>query len=101
MKLSSKKIRFLRGLGHHLAPVAMVGQAGVTEKVILSIKADLKTHELIKVKIQSNAPADRHDIADALGKATGAAIVQVLGKTILLFLENKKRRPDQKIILPD
>jgi RNA-binding protein len=79
----------------------MVGQAGVTEKVIKSIQDVIKAHELIKVKILSSAPAVRHDIADALAKATGAAVVQILGKTILLYMENKKRRPDQKIILPD
>lgn len=101
MKLSSKQIRYLRGLGHHLSPVVMVGQAGVTEKVITSTQDALKAHELIKVKALSSAPAARQDIADALGKATGAAVVQLLGKTILLYLENKKRRPDQKIILPD
>lgn len=101
MKLSSKQIRYLRGLGHHFSPVVMVGQAGVTEKVITSTQDALKAHELIKVKALSSAPAARQDIADALGKATGAAVVQLLGKTILLYLENKKRRPDQKIILPD
>jgi RNA-binding protein len=101
LKLSSKQIRYLRGLGHHLTPVAMIGQAGITDTVIASIKEVLTAHELIKIKALSSTSKNRHDIADQLKKATGAKVVQILGKTLLLYKENKDRRLDKKLILPD
>ena len=101
MKLSSKQIRYLRGLGHHLSPVAMIGQAGVTKTVIASIQDVLTVHELIKIKAWSSTSKTRHEIADQLKKTTGGTVVQILGKTLLLYKENKDRRLDKKIILPD
>jgi len=100
LKLTSKQIRYLRAQGHHLDPIAIIGQAGVTQNVVHSINDVLDAHELIKIKILSSAPEKRHDIAAKVGKLTGAAVIQVLGKTILLYRENKNRRPDQKIVLP-
>jgi RNA-binding protein len=100
LKLTSKQIRYLRAQGHHLDPIAIIGQAGLTKNVITSIDDVLTAHELIKVKMLSSTSATRHDIAEKVGQLTGAAVVQVLGKTILLYRENEDRRPDQKIILP-
>jgi RNA-binding protein YhbY len=35
-----------------------------------------------------------------LSGLTGAAVVQLLGRTILLYLPNKKLKPEQRIVLP-
>lgn len=98
--LSSKQIRYLRGLGHHLTPVAMVGQQGLTESVVKSVQDVLTAHELIKIKVQNGAGLDRHEAAEELSRLTGAALVQVLGRTVLLFRENRDLRVDKRIILP-
>ena len=49
-KLSSKQVRYLRGLGHHLSPVAIIGQHGLTEQVVKAVDEVLLTHELVKIK---------------------------------------------------
>ena len=100
MKLTSKQIRYLRAEGHHLDPVVIIGQAGLTKNVITSIEDVLTAHELIKIKLLSGTPGSRFDIAEELEKRTKSCVVQVLGKTILLYRENRDKRPDQKIILP-
>ncbi len=69
----------------------------LTESLVNSVDEVLTAHELVKVRIQNNAPMDRQEVAEALKKATGAAVVQVLGKTVLLFRENVKLSPDKKI----
>ena len=99
-KLSSKQIRHLRGLGHHLSPVAMIGQHGLTKEVTASIEEALKAHELIKIKIQTTASVDRHEAADDVAAKTKATLVQVLGKTILLYRANKDIKADKRITLP-
>ncbi len=98
--LTSKQRRHLKGLGHHLANLAMVGREGITDSMVNSVEDVLVAHELVKVRVQNNSPVDRKEVADLLAKATGAAVVQVLGKTVLLFRENIELHPDKKIKLP-
>ncbi|OJH37126.1 ribosome assembly RNA-binding protein YhbY [Cystobacter ferrugineus] len=92
MPLTGKQRRQLRALGHHLEPVVIVGQAGVSEGVIAAVAQALHDHELIKVKI-NEGPEDRHEAAEKLVQGTGAELAQLLGRTVLLF---KKRDEDSK-----
>lgn len=85
MKLSGKQIRFLRGLGHHLQPVVMIGKDEVSEQVRQVTDEALATHELIKIKLQEGCMMDRKDVAAQLSEATGSQVAQILGKTILLY----------------
>lgn len=99
-KLSAKHVRHLRGLGHHLNPLAMVGREGITETLVDSVDQVLTAHELVKIKVQNTASLEPEEAAEALTQQTGSALVQVLGKTMLLFRENKDRKADERIILP-
>ena len=92
MPLTGKQRRHLRGLGHHLEPVVIVGQSGVTEGVIAAVAQALYDHELIKVKI-NEGPEDRHEAARKLAEGTGSEVAQLLGRTVLLF---KKREEDSE-----
>ena len=53
MKLNGKQVRFLRGLGHHLQPVVMIGKEELTARVVAATDEALRAHELIKLKLQS------------------------------------------------
>jgi len=92
-ELSGKQRRKLRALGHHLAPVVIVGASGVTPEVVAAAEQALFDHELIKVKI-NEGPDDRHEAAAKLARETGAELAQLLGRTALLF---KKRAEGSKI----
>lgn len=92
MGLNGKQRRKLRALGHHLEPVVMVGQSGITGGVIAATEQALEDHELIKVKV-GEGPEDRHEAADRLAEATKSEVAQVLGRTVLLF---RKRKEDSK-----
>lgn len=96
MKLNGKQIRFLRGLGHHLQPVVMIGKEEVTSRVITAAEEALQAHELIKLKLQEGCMTDRREVAARLADATGSSVVQVLGKTILLY----RRGEEPEIQLP-
>ncbi len=56
MELSERQRKYLRGLGHALNPVLLIGQHGVTPAVIAEAQRALHDHELIKVKFRG---ADR------------------------------------------
>ena len=82
---------------HDLAPVVHVGKEGITDALVAATSAALLTHELIKVKIQSEAPVDRKQAAAELAERTDSGLAQVLGRTFLLY----KRHPKKpRIVLP-
>jgi RNA-binding protein len=95
--LTGKQRRALRALGHHLDPVVQVGREGVSPAVIEAAGQALWDHELIKVKVGEGSPLDRHEVAEALARATGSDVAQVLGRTLLLY---RRRAEDPKIELP-
>lgn len=97
MGLASVAIRHLRGLGHHLDPIVQVGKEGVTEGLVAAASRALRDHELVKVRVASEAPEDRKETAAALALAAGAELVQVIGRTFLIYKRNPKK---PKIVLP-
>jgi RNA-binding protein len=95
--VTGRGIRHLRALGHHLDPVVQVGKEGVTDAVVAATREQLLAHELIKVRIGTEAPVDRKEAASDLAARTGATLAQVLGRTLLLY----KRHPRKaRIELP-
>ena len=89
-ELTGKQRRHLRALGQRLTATLHVGHDGVTDAVVRQADAQLEAHELIKVRVSENAPASRHDVADALAQRTHAEVAQVLGRTALLYRPRKQ-----------
>jgi RNA-binding protein len=100
LRLSGKQKRYLKGLGHHLSPVVLVGKEGMSPKLIEAASLELQHHELIKIKIGNNSNVAKQDAASTLTAATGSELVQLIGKTLLLYKENPERHREEKIILP-
>ncbi len=98
--LSGKQRRFLRSLGHHLTPVVFIGREGLSKSVVKSIEDVLAARELIKVKLGSNCPVPKKEAAQSAAERTGSSLVQLIGKTILLFKENMDLKTDRRIKLP-
>lgn len=96
LALTGKQIRFLRGRGHHLNPVVMIGKEDIGASLVASLEEALQHHELIKVKIQEGCLLDRKDVAEIISSKTGSAVVQILGRTILLYRPGE----EPKINLP-
>ena len=84
MELKGKDHRRLRSEGHHLKPVVITGHDGLSPDVISKIDKELRIHGLIKIKI-GKGPLGRKEAASQLSALTGAAVVQILGRTILLY----------------
>ena len=98
--LSHNQKKYLRGLGHHLTPVVYIGKEGLAEAVIEATIAALDSHELIKVKINNNSSVHKNEAAETLPADTGSSLVQLIGKTLLLYKPNKKKKKDDRIKLP-
>ena len=99
-KLTGKQTRYLRGLGHHLKPLVILGRDGITDNVISAANAVVGAHELVKVKIGNGCPLERQEAAAAIADRTGSEVVQILGKTVLIFRANPERHAEDRIELP-
>ncbi|MBW5408586.1 ribosome assembly RNA-binding protein YhbY [Morganella morganii] len=96
MNLTKKQVQHLKALAHHLNPVVMIGNNGLTEGVLAETEVALTHHELIKVKIAGEDREMKTLIADAIVRETGAYNVQIIGKILVLYRPSDAR----KIILP-
>jgi RNA-binding protein len=75
----------LRGLGHRLKPIILVGKEGVSPGLIARVREELVIHELIKVKVLQNSPMDKEEAGPLLVDGSGATLVATIGKTFLLY----------------
>lgn len=96
VELTSAQKKALRSLGHHLEPVVYVGKEGLSPALIKSMEAALKAHELIKIKLGQNCPMERSVAGTELARTTGAALVQVIGRMILLYRPNPDLPPGKR-----
>jgi len=98
MELSERQRKYLRGLGHALNPVILIGQHGVTPAVVAETQRALADHELIKVKFRG-ADRDARDTGfEQLAAASQSMLVHRIGHTALYY----KRRDDRPgIVIPD
>jgi RNA-binding protein len=90
--LTGKQKRHLRSLAHHLDPIFQVGKGGVNENLIRQIEDALEARELIKVSVLQNCDQDKDEVAQELTQGARAELVQVIGKTIVLYKESVENK---------
>jgi RNA-binding protein len=95
--LNGKQRHHLRGLGHALRPIVLVGKDGIDDGLVAAVQQALTDHELIKLKVGESSELDRQEAADQIALRTGSEVAQVLGNTVLLY----RAHPDEPtIVLP-
>lgn len=89
--LPQKQILAFRATAHHLKPVILLGEKGLTDSVVLETEASLLAHELIKVKINSADRDERKTIAAELAERCEAHIIQTIGRMVILYKKNEDK----------
>lgn len=74
-----------RAQAHHLDPVVMIGNDGLTAAVTKEADAALSAHGLIKIRVFSDDRAAREVMLQALCEALDAAPIQHIGKLLVLW----------------
>ena len=74
-----------RAEAHHLDPVVMIGNDGLTPSVQNEIDAALNSHSLIKVRVFSDDRTSREAMFTTLADTLGAAPIQHIGKLLVLW----------------
>lgn len=83
--LTPAERKALRARAHHLDPVVTIGADGLTEAVLKEADAALRAHGLIKLRVFSDARADRDAALHLLADRLGAGAVQHIGKLLVLW----------------
>lgn len=95
--MTSKQRAYLKSLASTLEPIFQIGKGGLTPEVTEAVSQAFNKKELIKVAVLKNCFDDPNQLASMLAERTHSQVVQVIGKKIVLYKENKEHK---KIELP-
>ena len=88
--LSSAQRSELRGRAHHLDPVVMIGDAGLSGTVMAEIERALNAHELIKIRVHGDDRAARLQMLTDICAQAACAPIQTIGKLLIVW----RKAPD-------
>jgi len=83
--------RALKAKAHHLEPVVIVGDAGLTPAVLREIDVHLKNCELIKIRVHGDDRDARMAMIGEISEALDASPVQHIGKILVIY----RPKPDE------
>jgi RNA-binding protein len=83
--LTPTQRRELKARAHHIEPVVIIGDAGLTPAVLREIDVHLKSHELIKIRVAGDDRDARAAMITTIGETLDASPVQHIGKILVMF----------------
>ncbi|MEO4046173.1 ribosome assembly RNA-binding protein YhbY [Pseudomonas sp. CAU 1711] len=90
MALTNEQKKHFKSIGHHLKPVLIVAENGLTEGVLAELERALNDHELIKVQLRISERDDRRALIEEMAGSARCELVQVIGKMALIYRKNPK-----------
>ncbi len=94
--LTAADRKALRARAHHLDPVVLIGDAGLSRAVLAEADRALDAHELIKIRVLGDDRAQRQALLTEICSALGCAAVQSIGKLLIVYrprpIEDTNRR---------
>ena len=90
-----ERLRRLQSKSRNMDPTIWIGKEGASEALMKQVENQLKTRELVKVKIQKSALSETGttDVAEKVVASTSSTLVEVLGHTFTVY----KRKEPQKV----
>lgn len=89
--LTEQQKKCLRGFGHRLKPIIIVGNSGLTKSLLEEFDRSLAHHELMKVKVSGADRETRDDVIQTLCRHAQAELIQRVGNVGLLFKKKPKK----------
>ena len=90
--MTPERKKQMRAIGHHLKPIVIIGDQGMSTGLLEELNRALNDHELIKVKIRAERDT-RKNLITSLCEETGAHCVQSTGSMALLFRGSERPNP--------
>lgn len=86
----------LRADAHHLNPVVLIGEKGMTPAVMKEIARALDDHGLVKVHVAGDDREEREEIYHTVADELGAARIQAIGKMLVFFRPPVEKEQQEK-----
>ena len=77
MALSSAQKKDLKRIGHHLKPIVIISEQGISEGVLAELDRALNDHELIKIRVTVSDRDAKQALINEACQQSGAELVQV------------------------
>lgn len=90
--ITSKQRAYLRSLAVNQPTIMQIGKGGIGENLIKTVSDALEARELVKLSVLETCEYGAREVADALSEATGAEVVAVLGRKLVLYRESVKNK---------
>lgn len=74
-----------------LEPIFQIGKGDIGDVMIDAIDAALQKRELIKLAVLETSGLTARDAAEALSVATGAEVIQCIGRRFVLYRKREER----------
>lgn len=90
--MTSKQRAYLKGLAMNIDAIYQIGKSSLTPEITAGISEALEARELVKISVLKNCSDDPAEIGQIISERTGSAVVQVIGKKIVLYRESKTKK---------
>lgn len=90
--LTKENKKLLRSMAHQLNSNIQIGKGGLSENLITNLDTDLEAHELVKVTLLKTCDLDVNEAAIQCAADTGSEIVQMIGRTFVLYRQSKNNK---------
>ena len=89
--MDSKTRAKLRSLANPIEAILQVGKNGLGDALQKQVDDALTAREMIKRTVLETCPETPREMAAALAAATGAEVVQVVGRKVTLYRKNPEK----------
>lgn len=90
--LTKENKKLLRSMAHQLNANIQIGKGGLSENLMNSLDIELEAHELVKVTLLKTCDLDVNEAAVQCAADTRSDIVQMIGRTFVLYRQSKDNK---------
>lgn len=85
--MEKEKLYKLKAEANQLSPILNIGKNGVTDTLIEELNKQIKANRLVKIRVLKSAEErkDLKAIAEEIAAATRSTVIEVRGRTVVLY----------------
>ena len=99
MALNSRQRAYLKSIAMTTDPILQIGKSSLTPEFTEAAGEALEKRELIKINVLQNCTDDPKVLAQVIADRTHSEVVQVIGKKIVLYKQQKDEKL-RRILFP-
>ena len=85
--MEKERLYQLKSEANQINPILNIGKNGVTDALIEELNKQIKANRLVKVRILKSAEEEKdlNAIAEEISEATRSTLIEVRGRTVVLY----------------